>query len=98
VSGVISTAAYTECPRTEMTAMALEYGTYPLEHTLQTLRAEHWLRNHPEAPHKQREEIKRALRDTFYVDADDWKAMVYEQARDACLQAIAQLATGPTSH
>jgi len=98
VSGVISTAAYAECPRTEMTAMALEYGTYPLEHTLQTLRADHWLRNHPEAPAKQREEIKRALRDTFYVDADDWKAMVYEQARDACLQAIAQLATGPSSH
>jgi hypothetical protein len=97
VSGVISAAAYTECPRTEMTAMALEYGTYPLEHTLQALRAGHWLHNHPEAPAKQREEIKRALRDTFYVDADDWKAMVYEQARDACLQAIAQLATEPAS-
>jgi len=98
VSGVISAAAYTECPRTEMTAMALEYGTYPLEHTLQALRAEHWLHNHPEAPAKQREEIKRALRDTFYVDADDWKAMVYEQARDACLQAIAQLATEHASN
>ena len=98
VSGVISAAAYTECPRTEMTGMALEYGTYSLEHTLQMLRAGHWLYNHPEAPAKQREEIKRALRDTFYVDADDWKAMVYEQARDACLQAIAQLATEPASH
>ena len=97
VSGVISGAAYTECPRIEMTAMALEYGTYPLEHTLQTLRAEHWLHNHPEAPAEQRDEIKRALRDTFYIDADDWKAMVYEQARDACLQAIAQLATEPAS-
>jgi hypothetical protein len=98
VSGVISAAAYTECPRTEMTAMALEYGTYPLEQTLQALRAEHWLHNHPEAPAKQREEIKRALRDTFYIDADDWKAMVYEQARDACLQAIAQLAAAPVPH
>ena len=98
VSGIISTAAYTECPRTEMTAMALEYGTFPLEQTLQTLRAEHWLRNHPEAPAKQREEIKRALRDTFYVDADDWKAMVYDQARDACLQAITQLAAAPVPH
>ena len=81
-----------------MTAMALEYGTYPLEQTLQALRAGHWLHNHPEAPAKQREEIKRALRDTFYVDADDWKAMVYEQARDACLQAIAQLATERASN
>src|SRR6266540_6726439 len=38
-----------------------------------------------------------APRDTFYIDADDWKAMVYEQARDACLQAIAQLATEQAS-
>jgi hypothetical protein len=92
VSGVICTAAYRECPRTELTAMALEYGTYPLEQTLQALRAEHWLRNHREAPAAQRAEIKRTLRDTFYVDADDWKMMVYEQAMAACLQAIAALA------
>ena len=92
VSGVISAAAYTECPRTEMTGMALEYGTYSLEHTLQALRAEHWLHNHPEAPAGQHEEIKRALRDTFYIDADDWKTMVYEQAKEACMQAVAALA------
>jgi len=76
-----------------MTGMALEYGTYSLEHTLRALRAEHWLHNHPEAPARQREEIKRALRDTFYIDADDWKTMVYEQAKEACLQAVAALAT-----
>ena len=95
VSGVISAAAYTECPRTEMTAMALEYGTYPLEHTLQMLRAEHWLHNHPEAPARQREQIKQALRDTFYIDADDWKTMVCEQAQAACLSALAALARAP---
>ena len=95
VSGVICTAAYEECPRTELTAMALEYGTYPLEHTLQALRADHWLRNHPEAPSEQRAEIKRALRDTFYIDTDDWKTMVYEQASVACLQAIANLVATP---
>lgn len=93
VSGVVCSAAYAECPQTELTAIALEYGTYPLEHTLQALRADHWLRNHPDAPEAQRAEIKRSLRDTFYVDDDDWKAMVYEQARAACAQAIDQLAT-----
>src|SRR6266536_1701185 len=72
VSGVISAAAYTDCPRTKMTGMALEYGTYSLAHTLRALRAEHWVHNHPEAPARQREEIKRALRDSFYIDADDW--------------------------
>lgn len=95
VSGVISAAAYIECPRTEMTAIALEYGTYPLEQTLQALRAEHWLHNHPEAPPGLRQEIKRAIRDTFYIDADDWKATVYEQAKDACLKALAALCATP---
>lgn len=95
VSGVICNAAYDECPRTELTAMALEYGTYPLEHTLDALRAGHWLRNHPEAPPEQQAEIKRALRDTFYVDTDDWKTKVYEQARAACLQAVTMLSAAP---
>ena len=91
VTGIITDAAPRECPRTELTAMALEYGTYPLEHTLQALRAEQWVHNHPEAPAAQREAIKRAMRDTFYVDADDWKATVYEQAKAACLRGLACL-------
>jgi hypothetical protein len=92
VTGLVGTAAYDECPRTEVTPMTLEYGTYSLEHTLQTLRAEHWLHQHPETAPAQRAEIKRGLRDAFYVDADDWKMTVFDQAQAACLQAIAALA------
>jgi hypothetical protein len=95
VTGIISEAAHDECPNTETTAMALEYGTYPLEHTLQALRAEAWVHNHPDAPAQQREAIKRAMRDTFYIDADDWKAMVCEQAKAACLKGLAALAPAP---
>ena len=71
---------------------SLEFGTYSLEHTLQALRAEHWLHQHPDAPPAQRAAIKRGLRDAFYIDADDWKTMVFAQAQAACLQAIAALA------
>jgi hypothetical protein len=92
VTGLIANAAYAECPHAEVTAMVLEYGTFSLEHTLQVLRAEHWLHQHPEAPATQRATIKRALRDAFYIDADDWKTMVFVQAQAACLQAIAALA------
>jgi predicted deacylase len=95
VSGVICGAAYDECPRAEITAMALEYGTYPLEETLQALRAEHWLHNHPNAPEAQRVEIKQHMRDIFYIDDDDWKARVYAQTRAACLRAVTQLAAAP---
>ena len=92
VTGLIGSAAYAECPRAEVTAMVLEYGTYSLEHTLQMLRAEHWLHQHPEAPQAQRLTIKRAMREAFFIDADDWKTMVFMQAQAACLQAIAALA------
>ena len=92
VTGILSDAAAKECPDTEMTAMALEYGTYPLEHTLQALRAEAWLYNHPDALAGERDAIKRGLRDTFYVDADDWKTTVFEQAKAACLRGLVSLA------
>ena len=35
----------------------------------------------------------RALRDAFYVDRPDWKAMVWAQARVAALQALRGLAS-----
>jgi len=95
VSGVICSSAYDECPKTEITAMALEYGTYPMEQVLQAFRAEHWLHNHPDAPPTQHDEIKRRMRDMFYIDSDDWKAAVYSQARTACMTAVTRLASTP---
>jgi hypothetical protein len=95
LTGVNGYAAYDECPTALFAGMALEYGTYPIEQTLQALRAEHWLHNHPQAPESQRREIKRAIRDVFYIDSDDWKAAVLTQAVDACHQAIGRLARTP---
>jgi len=92
LTGVNGYAAYDECPDAEFAGMALEYGTCPIEQTLQALRAEHWLHNHPEASRSQRDEIKNAIRDVFYIDSDDWKAMVLEQAADACSTAVGRLA------
>ncbi|HUH91622.1 MAG TPA: M14 family metallopeptidase [Casimicrobiaceae bacterium] len=97
VTGIISDAAHYECPNAEMTAMALEYGTLPLEHTLQALRAEGWLHNHPDAPADLAQAIKRAMRDAFYIDADDWKHTVCAQAKTACLKAFGALAPAAVS-
>jgi len=88
LTGVSFHAALDECPGTEYTGIALEYGTLPLQETLQALRADQWLHNHPDAPSQQRAAIKREIRDTFYGDTDEWKAMVYGQARVASLQAL----------
>jgi hypothetical protein len=91
LTGINGCAAHDECPAAAFAGIALEYGTYPIEQVLQSFRAEHWLHNHPDAPVEQRQEIKHHLRDMFYVDADDWKQMVYTQAHDACMKAVARL-------
>jgi hypothetical protein len=88
VTGSISAAAIDACPDVDYAGIGLEFGTVPLEHTLQSLRADQWLANHADAPAQKRSAIKRALRDAFYLDTDTWRGMVYGQARVAVLQAL----------
>ena len=90
VTGFVTGAGYDECPHAELTAMALEYGTVPLGQVFQALRADHWLHNHPEAQ-AMRPAVGKAMRDAFYVDADDWKEAVYAQARLAALATVERL-------
>jgi hypothetical protein len=80
-----------ECPDVEFTGIALEYGTQSFLEVLNALRADQWLANHPGAPATARSAIKRQICDAFYGDADDWRGMVYGQARAAVLQALAGL-------
>jgi hypothetical protein len=91
LTGINGTAARDECPNAAFAGIALEYGTYPVETILEAFRAEHWVHQHPKAPKAQREQIKRTLRDMFYIDADDWKQMVYSQAVEGCMRAIDHL-------
>ncbi len=88
LTGVNYQAPIEECRGAESTGIALEYGTLPLMQVLQALRGDQWLRNHPDAEAATRTAIKRQVRDAFYCDADDWKGMIYGQARAAVLQAV----------
>jgi hypothetical protein len=93
LSGMMFAAAYEECPQAQYAGIALEYGTLPLMEVMDALRADQWLQNHAErASPAQRDAIKQRIRDAFYVDTDEWKRRVVEQAREAVLQAIAGLA------
>jgi Protein of unknown function (DUF2817) len=96
LTGVNYNAVYDECPGVTYAGMALEYGTLPLVDMIQALRADQWLTNQNDASPEIRRAIKKQIRDAFYCDDDEWKAMVYAQARAACLQALAQLATPAT--
>lgn len=92
LTGVTYNAAYEECPDAEYTGMALEFGTLPFAEVLQALRADQWLANNPDASESTRAAIKRQIRDAFYCDADDWTEMVFAQAREASVKAVARLA------
>ena len=81
-------SAYQECPQAGYTGIALEYGTVPILDVMNALRADQWLELHPEAPAALQTQIKRHLRDCFYIDEDGWKQQVVEQAFEAAQQAI----------
>jgi hypothetical protein len=89
LTGLMWMAAYQECAQAEYTGIALEYGTVSMPEVIAALRADQWLENHPEAATTaQRAAIKQQVRDAFYIDTDDWKQCIVEQAREATRQAI----------
>jgi hypothetical protein len=92
LTGLMWLAAYEECPQAEYTGVALEYGTKGVLEVIDALRADQWLENHPEASEALGRQIKRALRDAFYIDDDAWKRQVVEQAREVAHEAVRGLA------
>ena len=89
---MVSAAAIDACPGAAYAGIGLEFGTLPQEHVLQALRADQWLANQRGPRPPQHDAIKRALLDAFYIDSDEWRGMVYGQARVAVLQALRGLA------
>lgn len=78
-------------PRSELTSMALEFGTLPVEQVLDAVRADAWLHAHgdPKSPAGQR--IKKQVRDAFFGDSPDWKGMILGQSLLAMRQALCGL-------
>jgi hypothetical protein len=69
----------------------MEYGTQTQDLVIGALRGDHWLHLHPEAPDALRQQIKQALMDAFYVDTDEWRTQIVDQAMDAMQQAVTGL-------
>ncbi|NDZ15350.1 DUF2817 domain-containing protein [Variovorax sp. WS11] len=88
VSGPAVSAVYDECTQASAALMGLEFGTLPDQEVLLRLRADTWLRSHPEAPQALKLGIRQQLREAFYCDNDEWKGMVLGQARVVLLQTL----------
>ncbi len=91
LSGLMWMGTYQECPQAQYTGIAMEYGTVPVSEVINSLRAEQWMENHPQAPAEARAAVKQRFRDAFYTDNAWWKQRIVEQAQEAALQALAGL-------
>ena len=85
--------AVDECPQADYTGICLEFGTVPLPQMLSSLRADHWLHQHPEADAGLARSIRQTVRDAFYPDTDAWRQAVWAQGLEATRQALRGLAT-----
>lgn len=92
LNGTLDLMVMHSCPQAQYNGLTLEYGTLPGLQVLNALRAEHWLQRNPQVPEAQRRQIKRRLRDAFYVDADDWKRQILQQGRTVLGQTLYGLA------
>jgi hypothetical protein len=79
VGGSIGNAAYDECPGTAFAGIGLEFGTWPIEQMLEALRFEQWVQRYAAADPQQVGEARRVMRETFFVDTDDWRDAVVVQ-------------------
>ncbi|AET94424.1 hypothetical protein BYI23_D009140 (plasmid) [Burkholderia sp. YI23] len=88
VAGPLLDTLRQTCPHAANASIAIEYGTVPLTDMLDMLRADVWVRHHPDAPEALKADIRRQIRAAFYIDDDLWRGMIAGQARAAALQAL----------
>lgn len=93
IGGTGMQAMLEECSQVpELTFLALEYGTVPMEQVFLALRGDRWLSASSEVDETHRRALKSAHRAAFYPDHDDWRGAVIGQSRVALLQALNGLA------
>jgi Protein of unknown function (DUF2817) len=91
LTGPIQTALAQACTHRPHIGICLEYGTWPSEHVMPALRADHWLHRHGSTDPAQAAAIRQALKAAFYPEAGEWKRRVWQQGAQACRQALAGL-------
>ncbi|SMG52685.1 M14 family metallopeptidase [Paraburkholderia susongensis] len=95
VAGPVLDTLRRTCTHARTTAIAIEYGTVPLVDMLHRLRADAWVRQHPDADAQYLSTIRADIRAGFYCEDDVWRGLILGQARAAILQAVMGLSREP---
>ena len=69
-------------------AVGVEYGTLERDQVIAAVKADHWLDVHGNPASESAREIKRSLRDAFYIEEDAWKSKVWERGREVISIAL----------
>lgn len=72
-------------------ALGVEFGTRERSRVTAAVRADHWLDVHGNPGSEQGLEIKRNIRDAFYVEEDPWKEQVFTRGRQVVATALARV-------
>lgn len=75
-------------PQAEVTAVSLEFGTFPASRVLWALRAENWLHHRGEREYPDKDQIKAELLRVFYPNDDSWKQAIWNKGKDVVDKAI----------
>lgn len=93
VQGNACSAVYDECPQALAAAIGMEFGTVALPTMIDAVRADQWLAAHPQAPQALHDQIRREVKEAFYVDTNEWRGSVCGQTRVAVLQSCVALSS-----
>lgn len=92
VQGTIDVAYRAALGAERFTGVVIEFGTLEREQVFGALRADNWLHAFGDLQSPAAIDIKRAIRDAFYVDDDTWRAQVWERVHQVVLRTAAGLA------
>lgn len=79
-------------PKSAVTYIALEYGTYSRDRGRKALRDDAWLHGYGDPTGPDAPRIKAQIRKQFYPDTDDWREAIVWRSRQVVRQTLAGLA------
>ena len=92
VVGIMTDAFPQELPDAEVTAIAVEYGTYPVPDVLGAVRADNWLHHRGDPGSAQGKALKANMKERFFPAGEKWRDMVWTRAEQTIGWALAGLA------
>lgn len=92
LSGLIATAVRDIMPANGVSALTVEYGTYPFSDVLRAIRADNWLHARGDRSSARAQEINAYVRERFYPDDPDWRELVLVRSKQLIHRALAGLA------